>query len=300
MLSSARLRLLVELERRGSVTAVADALDFTPSAVSQQLTRLEAETGHILSERAGRGVVLTDAGRLLAAHGRDVLERIEAAEAALEASAAPTGRLRVAAFQTAATRLVVPAFAGLAARYPALSCELRDLEAETALPMLHSGELDAVVAEEYEQAPRPRDPQIVRHRMGEDALLVALAAGHALAATPAAVSLADLAGEVWATPWTDTAYAAMVERACRAAGFEPQVGHRVTDLGTLLELARFGLAVALVPALGGAREGDGLALRPVEGGGLKRTLFLAVRRSSTERPALSAFLGQVRGLTSSV
>src|SRR5687768_4970427 len=99
MLSAARLRLLVELDERGSVTAVADALDYTPSAVSQQLSRLEAETGRKLVERAGRGVLLTDAGRLLAAHAREVLERIEAAEAALEQADAPAGRLRVAAFQ---------------------------------------------------------------------------------------------------------------------------------------------------------------------------------------------------------
>lgn len=282
------------------MTAVADALDFTPSAVSQQLTRLEAETGRTLSERAGRGVLLTDAGRLLAAHGREVLERIEAAEAALEASDIPSGRLRVAAFQTAAKRLVVPAFGELAARHPALSCELQDLEAETAMPMLQSGELDAVVAEEYEHAPRAREPRIVRHRLGEDALLVALASDHALAATPGAVPLSNLAGEVWATPWTGTAYATMVEGACRAAGFEPRVGHRVTDLGTLLELARHGLAVALVPSLGGAQEGEGLALRPVAGGGLARTLFCAVRRSSSERAGLSALVDQLRGLTSNV
>jgi DNA-binding transcriptional LysR family regulator len=300
MLNSGRLRLLVELEERGSVTAVADALDFTPSAVSQQLTRLEAETGHVLSERAGRGVLLTDAGRVLAAHGRGVLERIEAAEAALETSAVPAGRLRVAAFQTAARALVVPAFAKLAARYSALSCELRDLEAETALPLLASGELDAVVAEEYEHAPRPRDSRSTRHELGEDELLVALPSDHALAATSAAVNLADLADEVWATPWTNTAYTTMIESACRVAGFEPQVGHRVSDLGTLLELARHGLAVALVPSLGGAGEGAGLALRPVASGGLKRALFLAVRRSSAERPALSAFVDQVRGLTNRV
>jgi DNA-binding transcriptional LysR family regulator len=300
MLNAARLRLLVELEQRGSVTAVADALGYTPSAVSQQLTRLEVETGHALSERAGRGLLLTDAGRLLAEHAREVLERIEAAEAALEASEGPAGRLRVAAFQTAARALVAPAFAELAARYPALSCELHDHEAETALPMLRSGELDAVVAEEYEHAPRPRDAQIVRHDLGEDELLVAMTTGHAFAATRAPVTLADLNGEVWATPWAGTAYTTMVERACRAAGFEPLVGHRVTDLDTLLELARRGLAVALVPSMGGAEEGNGLALRPLAEGGLRRTVFLAVRSSSAERPAVSAFVAQVRDLTSRV
>ena len=85
----------------------------------------------------------------------------------------------------------------------------------------------------------------------------------------------------------------MVERACRAAGFEPEVGHRVSDLGTLLDLARRGLAVSLVPALGGAEEGDGLALRTLTGGGLQRSLFCAVRRSSADRPAVSVFLAEL-------
>ena len=294
MLNAGRLRLLVELSERGSVTAVADALGYTPSAISQQLARLEAETEHKLVERSGRGVLLTGEGRLLALHGREVLERIEAAEAALERSAAPSGRLSVAAFQTAARALVAPAFATLSARHPGLSCGLHDLEAESALPLLRSGELDAVVAEEYEHAPRPRDAGVMRYELGEDRLLLALPSDHRLASKPAPVALADLADEVWATPWAGTAYTTMVERACRATGFEPEVAHRVTDLGTLLELARRGLAVALVPSLGGAQEGGGLALRPLADGGLKRTLFVAVRRSSMDRPALSVFVEELQ------
>jgi DNA-binding transcriptional LysR family regulator len=297
MLHAGRLRLLVELEQRGTVTAVAAALDYTPSAVSQQLTRLEAETGRQLLERVGRGVLLTDAGRLLASHGREVLERLEAAETALEQADAVSGRLRVGAFQTAAQGLVVPALAALAERHPQLVCELHDHEAETALPLLHSGRLDLVVAEEYEHAPRPRDPVLERHELGFDELLVALPSGHPLARRDGPLALAELAEERWATPWENTAYAAMTLRACRAAGFEPDIGHRVTDLHTLLDLARGGLAVALVPVLGGAREGDGLALRPLQGGGLRRSIFAAVRRSTAARPAVEALLGELRART---
>jgi DNA-binding transcriptional LysR family regulator len=294
MLNAGRVRLLVELEDRGSITAVAAALDYTPSAVSQQLTRLEAETGRRLFERVGRGVLLTDAGRLLAAHGRQVLERLEAAEMALEQVDAVSGRLRVGAFQTAAQGLAVPAFAALSERYPQLACELHDHEPETALPLLRSGRLDLVLAEEYEHAPRPRDPALERHELGPDELILALPAGHPTARRGDPVALGDLAGERWATPWEDTAYAAMVVRACRTAGFEPDVRHRVTDLHTLLDLARGGLAVALVPALGGPKEGKGLALRPVAGGGLRRSIFAAVRRTAVPRPAVDALLRELR------
>ena len=293
MLHAGRLRLLVELEERGTITAVAAAFGYTPSAVSQQLMRLEAEAGRRLFERVGRGVLLTDAGRLLASHGRAVLERIEAAETALVKLDAVSGRLRVGAFQTAAQGLVVPAFTALSERHPQLSCELHDHEAEVALPLLHSGKLDLVLAEEYEHAPRPRDPALERHELGADELMVALPAGHPIASRGDPVALAELSAERWATPWEDTAYTAMVVRACRSAGFEPDVRHRVTDLHTLLDLARAGLAVTLVPLLGGAQEGRGLALRPLAGGGLRRSLFAAVRRSATGRPALDALLREL-------
>jgi DNA-binding transcriptional LysR family regulator len=294
MLHAGRLRLLVELEQRGTVTAVAAALDYTPSAVSQQLTRLETETGRRLLERVGRGVLLTDAGRLLASHARDVLARLELAETALEQADAISGRLRVAAFQTAAQGLVVPAFAALCARHPELVCELHDHEAETALPLLHSGRLDLVVAEEYEHAPRPHDPVIERRDLGLDELLVALPSAHPLARKDGPLALADLAHERWATPWEDSAYAAMILRACRTAGFEPDIRHRVTDLHTLLDLARAALAITLVPALGGAKKTDGLALRPLRGGGLHRSIFAAVRRSAAARPAIEALIRELK------
>ena len=293
MLNAMRLRLLVELEDRGSLAAVADGLGYTPSAVSQQLAKLEAETGRQLLEPVGRGVRLTDAGRLLAKHAREALDRLERAELALADTGEPAGRLRVAAFQTAARGLVLPAFEALARRHPGIACELYDQEPEAALPLLRTGDLDVAIAEEYPHAPRERDPRLERHELGDDELLVALPARHPLARAGEPVRLADLRDERWATPWTGTAYASMVTRACRAAGFEPDVRHRVTDLGTLLDLARAGLAVALVPSLGGPREGRGLALRPLAGRGLRRSIFAVTRRATAESRAVTAFLAEL-------
>jgi DNA-binding transcriptional LysR family regulator len=154
------------------------------------------------------------------------------------------------------------------------------------------------VAEEYPQTLRPRDPRLIRHELGSDELRVALPARHPVARPGGPVALADLAAEPWATPWEGSHYASMVEGACRAAGFEPLIRHRVTDLATLLDMARAGLAVALVPTLGGLSEGRGLALRPVAGGGLERKLFAAARRGAAARPALDVLVEALRARVS--
>src|SRR5215475_300280 len=119
MLDLRRLRLLRELARRGTITAVAQALSYSPSAVSQQLTALEKETGVRLLEPAGRRVRLTAQAGLLVAHAEVLLEAMEQAEAALAQSLTETaGTLRVAAFQTAVLTLVPPALPSSSSNTP--------------------------------------------------------------------------------------------------------------------------------------------------------------------------------------
>jgi DNA-binding transcriptional LysR family regulator len=297
MLNLARIRLLVELERLGTVAAVAHALDYTPSAVSQQLAQLERESPRRLLEKVGRGLKLTDAGLLLAAHGRDLIARAEAAESELQGMTGLAGTLRIAAFETAARELVTPAMIDLRARHPELDCELLDLEAEEALPLLRAAELDVVIAEEYEHAPRPRHPGVDRHELLVDRLLVALPPAHPVATRGGPVRLAELAGERWAAPRLSTAYADMLVRACRTeGGFEPDLRHRVNDLGTMLELAAAGLAVALVPQLGKPELRTEVAIRPLAGKGLSRSVFAAVRAGAGERPAVVALLEAIRAV----
>src|SRR5436309_6117118 len=124
MLDLRRMRLLRELNARGTIAAVADALQYTPSAISQQLAMLEREAGVPLLERAGRGVRLTDPGRVLVAHADALLERAAVAEADLAAAAGlVSGRVRIAAIQSMSLRLALPAIDALAADAPRLRCE---------------------------------------------------------------------------------------------------------------------------------------------------------------------------------
>src|SRR5919107_5877606 len=131
MLDLRRLRLLRELHERGTIAAVAEALQFTPSAVSQQLAMLEREAGVRLLERAGRGVRLTDPALVLVQHADALLERAAIAEADLAAAAGTvTGRARIASFRSAAVRLALPAMEVLAREAPRLRCELIEAEPE--------------------------------------------------------------------------------------------------------------------------------------------------------------------------
>src|SRR5215213_670960 len=136
MLGLRRLRLLRELNERGTIAAVAEALQFTPSAVSQQLAQLEREAGVPLLERAGRGVRLTDAALVLVDHAEALLERAALAEADLAAAAGTvSGRGRVAGFQSVLLRIAIPAMARLASDAPRLRCEFFEAEPEQALPL---------------------------------------------------------------------------------------------------------------------------------------------------------------------
>src|SRR5215213_2122983 len=158
MLDLHRLRLLRELHERGTIAAVAEALRFTPSAVSQQLAVLEREAGVPLLEKAGRGVRLTDAAVVLVRHAGALLEQADRAAAELAAAAAgdPAGRISVAAFQSAALRVGVPALGRLADEAPGVRAELVEAEPEHALPALALGDLDLVLGDEWEHQPHPR------------------------------------------------------------------------------------------------------------------------------------------------
>lgn len=288
MIDLRRLRLLRELEARETITAVAEALSFTPSAVSQQLARLERETGVALLERIGRGVRLTDAGRTLAAHAERILASVDAAEAELATQAETVhGRLRVGAFQSAALALLPPALDRLGHDYPTLEVEVVEADPEQTLPALLLGDLDLVFADDYDPAPITH-PSLDREDLLEDQLRLVLPRNDPLAAARE-VRLADLAGRPWASGQPGSAYSAAVERACKDLGaFAPRVCHRASDLLLLLRLVRIGRAVALLPDILGADQDDKVAVRSIAEGALKRTIYTAVRGSSARRPTVIA------------
>ena len=295
MLDLRKLRLLRELHARGTVGAVAEALSYTPSAVSQQLAQLQREAGVPLTERVGRRLRLTDAGLRLVAHTDTLLARLEEAEADLQsASGTVHGTLRVASLQTPLISLVPAAHALLAERHPEVRLELREMEPEDALPALELGELDAAVAEEYDFAPRPVFAGLVQEELGADEIVVAVPREHPAARTSGPIALRDLAGDPWVTAYEDTRFAQMVTRACRLAGFEPDVRHRANDAMIIVALVAAGAGVGLVPTLARPERQEGIVVRSVAEFELRRTIFAFVRRSTRGRPALDALIEALR------
>jgi DNA-binding transcriptional LysR family regulator len=297
MLELRRLRLLSELRQRGTIAAVADALQFTPSAVSQQLAILERESGVRLLEKAGRGVRLTDAALVLADHAEALLERVALAEADLAAAAGTVaGRARIAGFESVALRLALPAMHSLARDAPRLRCELLELEPEEALPALALGDIDFALGDEWQHQPRLLPEGVERHDLMSDRVRLVLPARHPAARRHAdAVPMAELAGETWTTGHAGLGWDEMTRLTClELGGFEPDVRHRTNDAGISLEVIAQGLAVGMLPDLAFPRRLPGISLRDIADAHVSRGIFAATRATDAARPSTGALLGAVR------
>jgi len=293
MLDVRRLNMLRELSERGTIAATAEALGYSPPAVSQHLAALERQVGVALLERQGRRVALTPAARLLVGRTERVLAELEAAEAELAADNGDVrGSVRLAAFPTAAATLVPRAMAAFAARHPGAEVLLSELEPEDALPALKLGEADVAVIHEYDFSPRRADSSVELTPLAEDEIYVAVPAGHPAAG--AEVALGTLGGERWIAGYLDTACHRVVVTACRAAGFEPRIAARTKDFRVVLALVAAGQGVALVPGLAVDQPPAGVCLaRPAEHR-LARRLLGAVRAGGGGHPAVAALLDALR------
>lgn len=289
-----RLRLLRELEERGTLGAVAVAMGYTPSAVSQQLAVLEREAGARLLEKAGRGVRLTDAGRLLAQHAGVLLSADAAARADLAALTGEIrGTVRAGGLQSATRRVLLPALAGVLADHPQVRVEISELELEQALPELRLGALDLVISDEYDGHPRPRPVGLRFSPLHEEPLKLVLPPPHPAAARGGPVAVADLRDDVWVASAAGTGHHALVIGTCRSfGGYEPDLRHRSNDADVQLDLVRRAGAVALMPALTLPADDPAIAVRDLAEAAISRRLMTVVRDGPMP-PALTMFLAAV-------
>lgn len=265
MLDLRKLRMLTELERLGSVAQVAASLHLAAPGISIQLAQLEREVGLRLTERIGRGIILTPAGKLLASHGRSILGLVTVAE--MEARAlkdGAAGKYRVATFPTAARSIVSAAWRQLiAAPQSDIELQLLELEPREALSALEAGEVELAVVHSYSNMPPVSARGVIATEILVEPVRLALSSSDPRAAQ-GTVTLADFAGDPWVVPHPETTCHEMGQRACSAAGFSPNAVAQSTDFGVQLELVDAGAGVALIPYLGTLQAPEGITLLELE------------------------------------
>lgn len=281
MLDVRKLRLLRELAHRGTIAAVADALSYTPSAVSQQLTALEREAGVPLLERTGRRVTLTQAAHLLVGHTETILAALERADAELAVTRDElVGTLRIGAFPTAARTLLSPALVALSTDHPRLELTVTEIDPAEVPDALRAGALDIALTHDYDLVPATPDPAIHTEPLHTET--VYLATRNPVPDTeplPAQLESPWIAG----TPGTLCHTVAL--RACQAAGFTPRIRHHADDFDTVLALVAAGAGTAIVPALALHTPPDDVALTPLS---TRRHTHLAYRSGTAAHPAIAA------------
>jgi DNA-binding transcriptional LysR family regulator len=289
MLDLNRLKALHAVHVYGSVGAAADALMVTPSAVSQQIAKLERETGARLMERNGRGVRLTDAAGLLAEHAERILALVETAEADFEALRGEVvGRLQIAAFPTAVRGLMPTALADLATRHPDLWIQLNERDPERVVREVARGELDLGVIQDWLNRPMALPDGLSRATLLDDVADVALPAGHPLAEAKE-VALAQLHGERWISSSPGTICHDWLVFTLRNASLEPVIACMANEYPTQLALVAAGLGCAIVPRLGRDCVPEGVRLVPIMPRQSRR-IYAVWRADAARRPAIRALV----------
>ncbi|MFC9970291.1 LysR family transcriptional regulator [Spirillospora sp. NPDC127200] len=281
MLDVARLRVLAAVARHGSVTAAAKALDYAQPSVSHHLARLEAETGATLVRRVGRGIRLTDAGRMLAERAEEIIGRLDSVEAELAAhTGLRAGRVRLAAFPSALGTFVPRAAAAFTSAHPGVELRLTEAEPPEAARLLRSGEVDVALLFAYGDLPSPDDELRRTPLLSEPIHLVA----------PADLpgdDLADHADRRWITGCERCRRHLM--RSCAAAGFAPDIAFTTDDYVAVQALVAAGLGVTTLPGLALAAQHNP-AVRAVRLPGQQRLISAAVHGDPPDPPATQALL----------
>jgi len=286
MIDLAAVDALVAVDRTGTVHAAARDLGYTPSAVSQQVKRLERELGARLLDREGRGVVLTAAGRRVVDEGRLLREQVEALRSRLhDAGARPTGTVRLGAFSTAVRGVVAPLAAAVRADEPDLRLVVQEAEPWDAVAAVAAGSLDLALVHHWEGVGISLPPSLRSEELFRDEADVLVHRASPLAARTA-LTPSDLLDQTWVcTPDGTICYEWFCHMFAREARV-PRIDFRSLEFASQVELVAHGLAVALVPRLGrGPLPADVVAV-PVREPVPTRPVTVVWRATMTDAPAV--------------
>ncbi|MFH8476794.1 LysR substrate-binding domain-containing protein [Streptomyces sp. NPDC018000] len=293
MLNLERLRTLDALARLGSVSGAAEGLHVTTSAVSQQMSKLEREVGQQLLAKNGRGVRLTDAGRLLADHAARILSQVELAQSDIEAQHGEVvGEIRLSAFPTAARGLFPAALLALRADHPELRVRTRELEPEDGIRAVIRGDIDLAVVLDWSNKRLPVSGGLAKVELLDDAPDVAMPAGHRLA-DRAEVDLEEFADDEWVS-WPEGEFCYdWLMFTLRSKGIEPRIAHLAGEHHTQLALIAAGMGVCVAPRLGRGPVPDGVRLVPVRQK-MRRHVHAVWRTDADRRPSIRAAVAALR------
>ena len=295
MIDLAALGSLQAVATHGSVVGAADALGFTPSAVSQQVKRLEKQTGVPLLERVGRGVMLTDHGRHLVDAGARLLADLEQVESGLHQRAgAVSGHLRLTAFSTAMRGLVAPVVRDLRDAHPDLTLALTEREPWDTVDLVATGQSDLGVVHRWGDLSIAIPDHLTATLVAHDVADVIVRVDHPLAAR-ARVSPRDLVDQGWIATPDGTICREWLTRMYAGTGRLPRIAHTAMEFDSHLALVRAGLGIALVPQLGRQPLGDELVAVPAHDPEPTRDVIAVHRRSMADSPAVRAVLRALSG-----
>ena len=292
MLHFERLQALHAVATFGSVTGAATALHLTPSAVSQQLAKLQRDVGQRLVGPYGRGVRLTPAGTLLARRAHAILSEVENAEGELDRQRNHVvGDLEIAGFATAARAILPQAVARLRKEHQQLRLRLSERQPDEAIRLVAAGHLDIALVNDWMNAPLVLPDGVERLLIMNDAVDLAVPADHPLAQRTS-VEITELCTEPWITwPYGATCHEWLTQT-LRRHGLTPEVTHTAEEHPTQLAMVAAGLGIAVMPRLGrGANEGVSIiSLQPA----FSRQIYVIWRTLASERPAIAVTVSAIR------
>lgn len=292
MLDFKRLTLLRELQLRGSIAATARTLGISPSAVSQQLSKLESEAGLPLLEQVGRNIQLTPAARQLVSRVDEAVGVLETAAAELEGRRSRVqGVIRFVAFGTFARSFLPAALQQMSQVHPDVVVEFTQLEPAEALDAVASRRADVAMVDEFTHVPRRADSGFMRTLITNDRMDIYL---------PHQVTdVSGLARLNWVFEPRGTDAYAWSHRFCMELGFEPRVLYDSPDPRLHYELVAAGVAAAFLPRMvfEGLEPERVLRWIPPEAAqrqAMFRQIYAVGRRGSQLRPATKGFLQVLR------
>ncbi|MCC3766445.1 LysR family transcriptional regulator, partial [Streptomyces sp. UNOC14_S4] len=293
MLDINRLRALHAVAVHGSISGAATALGFTPSAVSQQITKLERETRTALLDRHARHVTLTPAAEALAETARQVVALLEQAETGLEAQRrTPCGTLRLAAFPTACRSLVPGMLADLTRRYEELDCRLVEADPSHALGLVTEGEVDMAIVHDWHNVTLVVPSALATYEVGEDVGDVLLHEDHPMA-DRRGLTLDDLLDQRWISHSPGAMCHSWLERTFTDRGLRPDIAYYADEFQSQIALVAAGLGAAVVPRLGRGPLPPDVRAIPLDPGP-HRKIYAVWRRQTGSRPSIRAALGALR------